>query len=112
MKNKKVSSDCPVTKEDIINCPIRKIIKIIGGKWSLLVLISLKTSKRFWELKKLIPDISEKMLIQTLRMLEENNFIKRKDFKTIPPKVEYSALKEWKEVIEIVSSLEKIWKKL
>lgn len=112
MENKNIINDCPVTKADVTNCPIRKILKIIGWKWSLLILISLKTNKRFWELKKLIPDISEKMLIQTLRILEDNKFIKRKDFKTVPPKVEYSVLKDWEDILDIVSTLEKIWKKL
>jgi DNA-binding HxlR family transcriptional regulator len=92
------------------NCPIRKNIKVIGGKWSLLIIFMLKDGpKRFGELKKLIPDISEKMLIQNLKNMAENRFISRKDFRTIPPKVEYSLLEKGKlslKIIDIISTLD------
>ena len=59
-------------------------------------------SKRFGELKKGIPDISEKMLIQSLKNMTENKFISRKDFKTVPPKVEYSLLPKGKKTLKIM----------
>ncbi len=86
-------------------CPIRKSLKIIGGKWALIILFSLQKAKRYGELKKEIPDISEKMLIQTLRLLEDNKFIQRKDYKKIPPKVEYSLLKNGKDSLKVVDAL-------
>lgn len=92
-------------------CPIRKNLKIIWGKWAILILLTLKNwPKRFGEFKKIIPDISEKMLIQNLKILKENNFIKRKDFKTIPPKVEYSNLIKWNKtlwIVDIILELDK-----
>jgi DNA-binding HxlR family transcriptional regulator len=95
-----------VLKKD---CPIRKNIKVIGGKWSLLIIYSLKEGpKRFGELKKEIPDISEKILIQTLKNMAENKFISRKDFKTIPPKVEYSLLKKGKSTLGIIDIISKM----
>jgi DNA-binding HxlR family transcriptional regulator len=94
-----------MSKEKVLkeNCPVRRNIRVIGGKWSLLIIFYLKDGpKRFGELKRLIPDISEKMLIQSLKILAENKFISRKNFKTIPPKVEYSLLKKGKQALKII----------
>ena len=55
----------------------------------MLVLFNTQEPIRYGKLKKSIPDISEKMLIQTLKELQEFNLISRKNYKTIPPKVEY-----------------------
>lgn len=93
----------PSQNYNLKDCPIRKNIKILGGKWSLLILLALKKRNlRFGEIKREIPDISEKMLIQTLRLLVENNFISRKDFKFVPPKVEYKILKKGKKAVKII----------
>jgi len=84
-------------------------MKILGGKWSLLILWNIQDApQRFWELRKLIPDISEKMLIQTLKQLEEGKYILRKDYKTIPPKVEYSLIKKWYIALSLCDILEKL----
>ena len=91
---------------NIKNCPIRNTLKIIGGKWALLIVFALKEEpKRFGEIKRIIPDISEKMLIQNLKILAQSGYIKRHDFKSIPPKVEYSLLKKGIKSLEIVNSL-------
>ncbi|MDB3981308.1 helix-turn-helix transcriptional regulator [Acidimicrobiia bacterium] len=71
------------------DCPIRAVLKVLGGKWPLLVLSKLEESKRFSAIKREIPEISEKMLIETLKQLTENKLVTRKDFKSIPPHVEY-----------------------
>lgn len=95
------------------SCPIRKSSEILWWRWTLLILNTLKESKkRFWEIKKEIPDISEKVLIEKLKLLEEKRFIKRKNYKTIPPKVEYSLLELWEESLEIIPILAKIWSKI
>lgn len=71
-------------------CPIRTTTDLIGGKWKLLILFQLEPKAlRPSELKRLIPDISEKMLIQELKNLTETNLITRKNFGEIPPRVEY-----------------------
>lgn len=70
---------------------VRTTLKILGGKWKLLILWNLKDdAKRFSELKRLIPEISEKMLIQQLRELERDGIVNRKVYSDVPPKVEYS----------------------
>lgn len=70
------------------------------------------SKKRYSEIKKEIPDITEKVLIEKLKLLEENKFIKRKNYKTIPPKVDYCLLELWRESLELVPILAKIWEKI
>lgn len=90
-------------KFNMDDCPIRKYLKILWWKWAILILFTIKDSpKRFSEFKKYIPDITEKMLIQTIRLLEENIFLHRKNYNTIPPKVEYSILDKWTKALGIV----------
>ena len=60
------------------DCPIRAVLKVLGGKWPLLVLSKLEESKRFSAIKREIPEISEKMLIETLKQLTENKLVTRK----------------------------------
>lgn len=72
-------------------CPVRDIFAKIGDKWSVLVMHSLQLSgvMRFSELQREIPDISQKMLTQTLRKLEEMNLVIRTVYPEVPPRVEY-----------------------
>jgi len=74
------------------NCPIRNVLSRVGDKWSMLVLFTLENndSQRFKELQRNIPDISQKMLTATLKMLEGDGLIHREVFPEIPPRVEYS----------------------
>ena len=76
-------------KEDF--CPIRDILDKTADKWSLLVLYPLRQQEvmRFSELQKAIPDISQKMLTQTLRRLEQLSLISREAYPEVPPRVEY-----------------------
>ena len=94
--------------QNINNCPIRKAFQVLGSKWTFLILLELKEIKRYGEIKKKIPDISEKMLIEKLRLLENYKFISRKDFHQIPPKVEYSLMELGKEALDLVPLLAKI----
>lgn len=74
-------------------CPIRHVLSRIGDKWSLLVLYTLHESRdamRFNALRRVIPDISQKMLAKTLRTLEEDGLLRREIYAEVPPRVEYS----------------------
>ena len=73
------------------DCPIRNVLARVGDKWSLLVLYNLQHREpvRFKELQRMIPDISQKSLTQTLRTLEEDGFVHREVFAEVPPRVEY-----------------------
>jgi DNA-binding HxlR family transcriptional regulator len=73
------------------NCPIRDVLDRIGDRWSLLILLTLKDGTlRFTEVKREIGDISQRMLAQTLRHLEQDGLVSRKMFPTIPPRVDYT----------------------
>ncbi|SHJ10085.1 winged helix-turn-helix transcriptional regulator [Aquimarina spongiae] len=80
-------------KEDFLSatCSVTRALLVIGGKWSLRVIDEIgKEKKRYGELKKGIPQISEKMLIQELKLLTQNGILERKSYHEVPPRVEYS----------------------
>ncbi|WP_221409061.1 winged helix-turn-helix transcriptional regulator [Reichenbachiella versicolor] len=88
------------------DCPVSHALGIIGGKWSLLIIKEIGLEKRrFGELKRLIPEISEKMLIQELKSLVNFGILNRKAFKDIPPKVEYSLTKRGESVLPIIAQI-------
>lgn len=91
-----------------LQCPVGRVLKLIGGKWRLRIIHEMETEhRRFGELKRLIPDISEKMLIQELKALVEHNILERKAYKEIPPRVEYSLTKKGKQVLPILDQIVK-----
>ncbi|WP_339239823.1 helix-turn-helix domain-containing protein [Paenibacillus sp. FSL R5-0517] len=72
-------------------CDLEITLDVIGGKWRPLILYYLlKGPKRTGELKRLMPTISQKMLVQSLRELEGDNLVIRTMYNQVPPKVEYS----------------------
>lgn len=72
-------------------CHLDEALNVIGGKWKLVILWYLSQGTlRFSELEKKIPNITQKMLSQSLRDLEKDKLISRKIYPEIPPKVEYS----------------------
>lgn len=72
-------------------CPIRDVLDQLGDKWSMLLVVLLANKpQRFSELRKRLPDISQRMLTQTLRTLTRNGLATRTVFPTRPPSVEYA----------------------
>ena len=70
--------------------PARKLLDLVGDKWTPVVLYSLSDSpKRYSEIRRDIPDISKKMLTQVLRALERGGLVDRKVFPVVPPMTEY-----------------------
>lgn len=71
-----------------IDFPARRILALVGDKWTTVVLycLSLKEVRRFNELQRQIPEISKKMLVQTLRALERDGLVDRKVYRQVPPK--------------------------
>jgi DNA-binding HxlR family transcriptional regulator len=73
-----------------IGCPLTAALKAIGGKWNMICLYWLDSgTRRFSELQRLMPEISHKVLAETLRGLEQHGLITRTDVSKFPPHVEY-----------------------
>lgn len=91
------------------DCPIRNVLSRICDKWSLLVIYTLNAHNaepiRFNALRKLIPDISQKMLTSTLKALETDGYINRKVYAEVPPRVEYSLTSRAESLIPIMNDL-------
>lgn len=91
------------------DCPIRNILARICDKWSMLIIYTLNAHAdeplRFNALRKLIPDISQKMLTSTLRTLEEDGFVRRVVYAEVPPRVEYSLTDRSFTLIPIIEEL-------
>jgi DNA-binding HxlR family transcriptional regulator len=95
-------------KNSIIEiCPIRNVVARFGNKWALLVIIILdeNSSIRFNQLRKHIPDISTKVLSNTLRILEADGLVKRTVFPEVPVRVEYELTETGRSLVPIVLSL-------
>jgi DNA-binding HxlR family transcriptional regulator len=72
--------------------PVERALKVIGGRWRAVILYHLFDGpRRLSELKRLVPDISQKVLIQQLREMEERGLVSREIFRQVPPRVDYSA---------------------
>lgn len=96
-------------KEELFpECPIRHILSRISDKWSLLVLYTLNNhpgSMRFNALQREIPDISQKVLTNTLRTLEEDGYVNRTVYAEVPPRVEYSLTERAFSLLPCISTL-------
>jgi len=78
-------------KQQRYTCGLVPALEVIGGKWKALILWEMHAGpRRFGELKRGVPGISEKMLIQALRELERDGVVHRAMFYEVPPRVEYS----------------------
>ena len=74
------------------NLPIERALKAISGRWKAVILYHLLDGpKRLSELKLRLPKISQKVLVQQLRQLEEHHLVHREVFRQVPPRVDYSA---------------------
>lgn len=80
-----------LTKEELPECPVATTVSLIGSKWKLLILRNLLARPwRFNELKKSLKGISQKVLTDSLRSMEEDGIIIRTVYPEVPPHVEYS----------------------
>ena len=88
-------------------CPSRNVLKHVTSRWAVLVLLALKEGKthRFSELRRTINGVSEKMLAQTLQVLEQDGFVLRVSYPVVPPHVEYSLTEIGLQVSEHVVGL-------
>ncbi len=80
-----------LTKEELPECPVATTVQLIGSKWKLLIMRNLlERPWRFNELKKNLEGISQKVLTDSLRSMEEDGIITRTVYPEVPPRVEYA----------------------
>lgn len=79
------------TKDELPECPVATTVSVIGSKWKLLIIRNLRSRPwRFNELKKDLDGISQKVLTDSLRAMEEDGIITRTVYPEVPPRVEYA----------------------
>lgn len=88
-------------------CPIRTTLELVGGKWKLVILQQLLTGEelRLSQLKSLIPDISEKMLIQELKTMGISGLVSRKNYGEVPPRVGYTITDKGRHVAPLIEAM-------
>lgn len=103
----KISSTNQINKREIITkCPVTFALHKIGGRWKPLIINCLLSgTKRYGEIRKTIPAITEKMLIQNLKELEADKLILREAKPVVPPHVEYSLTESGKELKTILLAM-------
>ena len=104
---RKEEKNMPNLGEKSFNCEKELTLSIIGGKWKMLILWHLgkEGTKRFGELKNLMPGITQRMLVTQLRELEEHLIVHREIYPVVPPKVEYSLTDQGRTLIPILDSM-------
>lgn len=96
-------------EEKIDKCPVETALDVLAGKWKILILWYLRRDTlRFNELQKMLPRVTQKMLIQKLRELEEDGIVHREVYPVVPPKVEYS-LTEYGETLKPIIKQMYLW---
>lgn len=99
---KKIKINAPCDER----CPVKASLSLLSGKWTLMILFQInKNAVRYGELKRAVPGISEKMLIQELNMLVANKLVSKKVYPQIPPKVEYTLTELGMKTLPIVDQL-------
>ena len=96
-------------KEELPVCPVATILQMVGSKWKLLILRNLlERPWRFNELRKNLEGISQKVLTDSLRSMEEDGIITRTVFPEVPPRVEYSLSELGESMRPIIKAME-LW---
>ncbi|MGM4913177.1 winged helix-turn-helix transcriptional regulator [Rhizobium sp. 768_B6_N1_8] len=92
--------------ETNFHCGLEAALEILGGKWKPLILFHLASgAKRTGQLRRLVTNVSEKMLIQHLKELVDDGVIRRIDFQTVPPHVEYELTDFGHSLAEVLAPL-------
>ena len=96
------------TKEELPECPVATTVQLIGSKWKLLILRNLLARPwRFNELRKSLEGISQKVLTDSLRSMEEDGIITRTVYPEVPPRVEYALSELGESMRPIIKAMEK-----
>ena len=102
-----MSSSSMEKEENNAVCPLKYAQNLVGGKWKLPIICILERegSVRYNSLKRKLSGITNMMLSQSLKELEENGIVHREQYNEIPPRVEYSLTKEGRSILEPLDSL-------
>ena len=94
-------------------CPMPDIAKLIGGKWKLIILqiLIFHGTKRFNEMRRIIEGITQTMLTNQLRALENDGLITRKIYPEVPPRVEYTATQRALDLKNMFRAMHTWWEK-
>lgn len=93
---------------DYENCPVEAALDVIGGKWKAVILARLNgQTLRFNELRRTLPNITQRMLTNQLRELESDGLVHREIYPQVPPKVEYSLTAHGRSIRPVLRELEK-----
>ncbi len=96
------------TKDELPECPVATTVSLIGSKWKLLIMRNLLVRPwRFNELKNSLDGISQKVLTDSLRSMEEDGIITRTVYPEVPPRVEYALSELGESMRPIIKSMEK-----
>ena len=96
-----------LTKEEMPACPVATTVQLIGSKWKLLIMRNLlQRSWRFNELRKDLEGISQKVLTDSLRSMEDDGIITRTVYPEVPPRVEYALSDLGESMRPIMSAME------
>jgi DNA-binding HxlR family transcriptional regulator len=95
-----------IDKSKLPPCPVQTTLLFISDKWKILVIRDLLGgTKRFSELKRSLAPVTQKMLTQQLRSMEEDGLIARKVYPVVPPKVEYSLTELGRSLSPVLDSM-------
>ena len=96
-----------LTKAELPECPVATTVQLIGSKWKLLILRNLlQRPWRFNELKRSLEGISQKVLTDSLRSMENNGIITRTIYPEVPPRVEYALSELGESIRPIITAME------
>ena len=105
--NEKSEISLKKSPESCNPCDIALALEVFGGKWKGSVIWWVKDGpRRFNELRRLIPEVSQRTLTKTLRELERDGLIERHQYAEIPPRVEYSATRLCQSVIPVLAGIQ------
>ena len=92
--------------EELPECPVATAVALVGGKWKLLIIRNLRTRAwRFNELRRDLDGISQKVLTDSLRQMESDGLVSRRDYGENPPRVEYGLTELGRQMMPVIDSL-------
>lgn len=95
-----------IAKEELPECPVATAVSLIGGKWKMLIIRNLRERPwRFNELRRDLEGISQKVLTDSLRQMEDNGLVFRHDYGENPPRVEYGLTELGRQMMPVIDSL-------